>query len=101
MNLLPEFCPCGKFFQCLRNAGGKCDHEGPMNDNPLPCPFCGSAAIVVEVQPDIGGPGSFFVRCVVCFGQGPDRSEWPPENDYAVFRERNRAAAIAAWNMRP
>lgn len=21
-----EFCPCGRFVQCLKNAGGKCDH---------------------------------------------------------------------------
>lgn len=64
----------------------------------LPCPFCGGDAYVLISQRNFTDAS---VMCRECSAEGPmfdcqdETSEYIPDAE-----ERNRAAAIAAWNHR-
>ena len=56
--------------------------------DPLPCPFCGSKDVAVDLDTE-------SVTCHVCVATGPSMLKKEHSSDHAMAAE-----AISAWNSR-
>lgn len=67
----------------------------PLHLNP--CPFCGSPAVALRLERDVGMAGSdaecAFVRCSRCGAMGPRFDDWGEQ-------PQHKAKAKQAWNGR-
>lgn len=61
-------------------------------EKPLPCPFCGSAAVVRHNIHDDGQPHEYYVEC------GDPNCKISPRTYSYVYKSKDEA--IAVWNKR-